>query len=157
MAAMIRRADLVVRGRVTSLGTPEKLAGSSSPLAVRYHQIEVLEILKSTAQISVAHQIRIAQFGGTVISGQQEAQTNYQGARFRNATEWVFFLRRFPAGGDGAFALVSASVGLFEVNADGRSAVVPRAAKNMPEVVGLASLSLDDIRSAVRNASGRQQ
>jgi hypothetical protein len=155
MQLMVHKADLILRGRVSSLGSPEQLPGSRTPMAVRFQTVDVIEVLKPTGPgTGNPREIRIVQFGGTIISGGREVQTSYPSSIFKEGLDAVFFLRRFPAGGPDTYALVSSLAGVFEVNSDGQSAVVPKGANKMPEVVGHPSLRLADLRSMVRSAQG---
>ena len=154
--ALVQKADVILRARVTSVGAPaEELAGAKTPLAVHLDPLAVLETLKAPAgPLTVQDELQLMQFGGTITSAGRVVETvNDVAVSFRQGQEVIVFLRKHPA--RGAFVLVSSLVSVFEVTHEGRSVSVPRDARELPELFGKTSMSLDDLRAAIDKASAR--
>lgn len=152
--ALVQKADVILRARVTSVGAPaEELAGAKTPLAVHLDPLVLLETLKAAADpLTVQDELQLMQFGGTITAAGRVVETiNDVAVTFRKDQEVIVFLRKHPA--RDAFVLVSSLVSVFEVTTEGRSVSVPRDARELPELFGKTSMSLDDLRAAIGKAA----
>lgn len=154
LRALVQKADVILRVRVTSVGAPaEELAGAKTPLAVHLDPLVILETLKAPAEpVSVQDGLQLMQFGGTITSSGRVVETiNDVAVALRKDQEVIVFLRKHPA--RGAFVLVSSLVSVFEVANEGRLVSIPKDARELPELFGKTSMSLDDLRAAIGKAA----
>jgi hypothetical protein len=156
--ALVQKADVILRARVTSVGAPaELLAGAKTPLAVHLDPLAILETLKApAAPLPSQDELQLMQFGGTITASGRPVETiNDVAVTLRKDQEVVVFLRKHPA--RDAFVLVSSLVGVFEVTNEGRSVSVPRDAREMPELFGKTSMTLADLRAAIGKGKSRRE
>jgi hypothetical protein len=153
LKSLAARADAIVVGRVRSVGdAPEALIGASTPLAVHFDSLDVLETMKSSSKAATpAGALRLMQFGGTIESSGRQVETrNGLAIGFKKDHEFVLFVRKHPL--TDAYVLVSSVMGAFEVGADTRFVAVPEQARALPELDGRTWMPLGEFRAIVQDA-----
>jgi hypothetical protein len=147
---MVSRSAAVIRGRVVSVGRPERLPNGQMPTAVRFHLIEVLEVIKDDPSRRIPKRIRVMQFGGTLIEDKQEVQTANPGSILRADDEVVLFLKGYHED----YSLVSNSAGVFQVDKVQHDTVrIPKAAEHMADLPA-GSLTVGQLETKIRAIGG---
>jgi len=153
LKALADRSDAIVRVRVRSVGeAAEALAGATTPLAVHFDAVDVLETMKSSSKAgSIGGGMRLMQFGGKIESlGRQVETRNAFAIDFKKDHEFVLFVRKHPLAD--AYVLVSSLVGAFEVGAESRFVTVPDPARTLPELDGRTWMPLGEFRAILQDA-----
>jgi len=153
LKALADKSDAIVRVRVRSIGDlSEALVGATTPLAVRFDTLDVLETMKSSSSArSLAGGMRVMQFGGKIESLGAEVETrNNLAIGFKQDEEVILFVRKHPL--VDAYVLVSSPVSAFEVAADSRFVTLPDQARKLPEFDGRTWMPLGEFRSILQDS-----
>jgi hypothetical protein len=153
LKALADKSDAIVRVRVRSIGDlPEALIGATTPLAVHFDTLDVLETMKSPSSArSLAAGMRVMQFGGKIDSLGGEVETrNSLAIGFKRDEEVILFVRKHPL--VDAYVLASSPVSAFEVAAESRFVTLPDQARKLPEFDGRTWMPLGEFRSILQDA-----
>ena len=153
LKALADKSDAIVRGRVRSIGDlAEALIGATTPLAVHFDTLDVIETMKSSsnAQAFTAG-MRVMQFGGKIdVLGQDVETRNSFAIGFRQDEEVIVFVRKHPL--VDAYVLVSSPVSAFDVAAESRFVTLPDQAQKLPEFDGRTWMPLGEFRAILQDA-----
>jgi hypothetical protein len=152
LKALADKSDAIVRGRVRSIGDlSEALIGATTPLAVHFDTLEVLETMKSSSNARSLAGMRVMQFGGKIESpgGQVETRNSFA-IGFKPDEEVIVFVRKHPL--VDAYVLASSPISAFEVAAESRFVSLPEKARALPEFDGRTWMPLGEFRSILQDA-----
>lgn len=144
--------DAVVVARVQRAGDPVLEKGPSREFVRRYHQMEVLELLKADSAMPLGRRFLVRQEGGTVEQAGREVSTQYLQQLMETGDTFLLFLRRVPDSVPGRYYTALGPAGAIWVDPKDRMGRIPGELRRLKEIHGRERVDLDELLRAIRRA-----
>lgn len=143
-AQLVKEVPVIVRARIGQSSVRRALLKSTSPVALREYDAEILELFKSDGSVKVGGHVPVSQPGGKIELDDREYVTNNSMRLLERDQEVILFL--YPDGN--TYGIAYGDYGALAVKDD--AVEVPKAFREQPVFSGQRTISVAQLARVIR-------